>query len=518
MENWKRLQSAMAAHGIDGLLASRSRTVVNISGARRIPLRGDDGPSPTLVLTLQGPPQLCTPDPDGALHLPADHVHAMPFDPDWLPRVLAGWLGAAADGVIALEEVSPAALARLRVALPNAQFVDAAGVLAGTDPDEHAYRNRSSSGGVRYDPAPLTAARRERIDAAQARAGIEMLVLSVPFSVRGYSGAFMAPDPRGPFTSYTPLVVVGDELLDDGPALDSPDVVDRLPASGRVGIDRVTPGLLTVLTEARPDVEFVDASMALGAIAGPKTPAELAVLHAGSLLTERAVTATLQGIRPGTTGREAADALLAHGAELGLGEPHIDPVWVTLPEHAIDFPRRGPWSDAPPWSQLTTDRRLERGDRLFLDTGFLHHGYVTDVGATFIVGRDATPDEENLALQWSEIADRVTDAMRVGNTAADLRAAALDGWTGSVPPWPYGLYVAHGIGFGTVEAPLAGTSLGPDAERAMPIQAGTVHMIEPMIYADGGGGFRAERCVHVTETGPEIWTDVPIGRLLSTGA
>jgi Xaa-Pro dipeptidase len=517
VENWKRLQSAMAARGIDALLAAHSRTVVGVSGARRIPLRGDDGPSPTLVLTLEGPPQLCTPDPDGALHLPADHVHAMPFDPEWLPSRLPGWLGDAAHGVVALEDVSPATLARLRVALPDARFIDAAGVLAGTDPDDEAFRHRSTAGGVRYDPAPLTAARRERIDAAQARAGIDMLVLNTPFSVRGYTGAFMAPDHRAPFTSYTPLVTVGDDLLDDAPALDAPEVVDRLPRNGRVGLDRVTPGLLTVLTEARPNVEFVDASMALIGIAGPKSAVELAVLHEGSLLTEQAVTATLRGIRPGTTGRDAADALLERGTALGLGEPHIDPVWVTLPEHAIDWPRRGPWSDAPPWSQLTTDRRFERGDRLFLDTGFLHHGYVTDVGATFIVGRDATPDEENLALQWSEIADRVTDAMRVGNTAFDLRAAALDGWTGPGVPWPHGLYVAHGIGFGSIEAPLAGTSLGPEAERHMPLQAGTVHMIEPMVYADGGGGFRAERCVHITETGPEIWTDVPVGRLLSTG-
>ncbi len=518
MENWEQLQSAMAARGIDALLAVNSRTVVAVSGARRIPLRGDDGPGPSLVLTLDGPPQMCTPDPDGALHLPADHVHAMSFDPDWVPRHLPEWLGAAAHGVVALEPVSPATLARLRVALPDAELIDAAGLLAGTEPEADGNPHRGNSDGVRHDPAPLTAARRERIDVAQARAGIDMFVLNTPFGVRGYAGAFMGADHRAPFTSYTPLVVVGDELLDDGPALDSPAVVDRIPASGRIALDRVTPGLLTVLSDARPHVEFVDASMALAAINGPKSLAELAVLHEGSLLTEQAVTATLRSIRPGTTGRDAADALLRHGIDLGLGEPHIDPVWVALPDNAADFPRRGEWSDAPPWSQLTTDRRLETGDRLFLDTGFLHHGYVTDVGATFIVGRDATPDEAQLALQWSEIADRVTDAMRVGNTAADLRAAALDGWTGGGVPWPHGLYVAHGIGFGSVEPPFAGTAMGVDAERMMPLQAGTVCMIEPMVYADGIGGFRAERCVHITDAGPETWTDVPIGQLLSTGA
>src|SRR5712672_3534979 len=100
----------------------------------------------------------------------------------------------------------------------------------------------------------------------------------------------MGPDRRAPFTSYTPLVSIGDELLDDGPALDSPAIVDRLPHSGRVGLDRVTPGLLSALTEARPQIEFVDAAMVLSAIAGPKSAAELAVLHKGSLLTEQAVT------------------------------------------------------------------------------------------------------------------------------------------------------------------------------------------------------------------------------------
>src|SRR5258708_36048694 len=112
----------MAAHGIDALLAVNSRTVVAVSGARRIPLRGDDGPSPTLVLTLDGPPQICTPDPDGALDLPADRVHPMSFDPEWVPTRLPEWLGAAAHGVVAPEAGAPAPLARPRVALPAAQF------------------------------------------------------------------------------------------------------------------------------------------------------------------------------------------------------------------------------------------------------------------------------------------------------------------------------------------------------------------------------------------------------------
>jgi Xaa-Pro aminopeptidase len=148
-----------------------------------------------------------------------------------------------------------------------------------------------------------------------------------------------------------------------------------------------------------------------------------------------------------------------------------------------------------------------------LDAGCFETGYVTDFGATYVAGREPTAAEQSLPRRWTEVADRVTAAVRPGATAADLRAAALDGWTEPEPPWPFGLYVAHGVGFGGVVPPFAGTDLGVDIERTMVLTPGDVLMIEPYVYEDGVGGFRAERCVAVVDGGHEVWTTLPIERL-----
>ena len=94
---------------------------------------------------------------------------------------------------------------------------------------------------------------------------------------------------------------------------------------------------------------------------------------------------------------------------------------------------------------------------------------------------------------------------------ADLRTAALEGWDGAQPPWPFGLYVAHGVGFSGVEPPFAGTDLGIDAERAMPVVESQVLMVEPYVFHHEVGGYRAERCVLVTADGCEVWSDLPVG-------
>jgi Xaa-Pro aminopeptidase len=40
-----------------------------------------------------------------------------------------------------------------------------------------------------------------------------------------------------------------------------------------------------------------------------------------------------------------------------------------------------------------------------------------------------------------------------------------------------------------------------------------VLMVEPYIFDDGVGGYRAERCVAVTESGADVWTTLPIEQL-----
>jgi hypothetical protein len=38
-------------------------------------------------------------------------------------------------------------------------------------------------------------------------------------------------------------------------------------------------------------------------------------------------------------------------------------------------------------------------------------------------------------------------------------------------------------------------------------------MVEPFVFGDGVGGYRAERSVAVTDSGAEVWTTLPIEQL-----
>jgi Xaa-Pro aminopeptidase len=411
-------------------------------------------------------------------------VHPIAFDPTAFARALPRWIGSVPKR-IAMDRAAPSAFAALAAAFPSATIVDAEPALGPLPP--------AATGGV-VDDDEVVAPRRARALATAAAQGIDGWWLRTPEAIRLLTGRAGA-------------ALVGDTLLDEA---DVEAALTALPRHGRIAVDRLTPTERMRLTQ-RFDV--VDAGGMLLAGSIPRAPTEVATLREGYLRTERAVVRARRTWAVGMTERECSDVLAREAALLGL-QPHIDHVVTVIPRDRAAVPwLRGEWAGRAPWRQLTSERVIERGDLVGLDAGCFHNGYVTDFGATYIAGRDPTTAEAKLARRWTELADRVTDAIRPGATAADLRAAALDGWSAGEPPWPCGLYVAHGVGFGGVVPPFAGTDLGVDVERTMVLTPGDVLMIEPYVHEDGGGGFRAERCVAVTTDGHDVWTTLPIEQL-----
>ncbi len=492
---WGAAQAAMAELGIDGLLLSGVTAQEAIGGHRRIAVFQSDPPGPAFVLTRSGPPHVCTPDPEGALHLPAGHVHPIPFDGGAFARALPTWLGPAAGGRVALDRAAPGVYAMVATALPGATLIDATALLEqlGIGPT---VRDRTSA----RDPDAVVDVRRARVRAAADGVEADTWWCTTPEAIRMISGV------RGPDAA----AVVGDRLLADA-SCDA--ALEYLPSRGRVAVDRITLADQARLRAARPELEIVDAGALVLAGSTPRSGGEVALLREGYRRTELAVEATRRAFRSGATERDCAAALTDAGTQLGL-EPHIEHVFTVGPRGRDAVPwLRGEWKGRAPWRQLSSGRVIEPGDLVALDAGFFFEGYITDFGWTFVVDREPTRAEQSLARRWTEVADRVTDAIRPGATAADLRAAALEGWAAPEPPWPFGLYVAHGIGFGGVVPPFAGTDLGVDAERTMVLRPGDVLMIEPYVYEDGVGGYRAERGAAVTDTGSEVWTTLPVERL-----
>jgi Xaa-Pro aminopeptidase len=470
---WTAYQERLRAAGGTALLVTRAAAAAAVGGHERIAVYQSDPPFPSVFLPLEGAPHVCTPDPDGATHLPADHVHPVLFDPAVLAARVPEWLGDAAAGPVFVDVSSPGAYERLRAVLPGVELRDASSILGSSTPSSPREPDRSE----------VAAARRARFLDVAARAGVDGWSLRTPEAARA---AGVEP------------VAHAD--------------VDALPDSGRVAVDRISLDELEELRAAHPHVEWVDSGPLVAAAALPRSAAELAVMRDGARRSERALLDALPSIEIGMTERETRVVLRAAARAVGLHSDHIDHVFRVIPRDRAAAPwLRGSWSGRAPWMQLTGEHRIAVGDHLAVDLGFWFEGAMTDVGWTLLVGREPDPGEQSLARDWLEVADRVTEAVRPGATAADLRTAALDGWTGEQPPWPFGLYVAHGVGFSGVEPPFAGTDLGIEAERAMPVVEGQVLMVEPYVFRDGAGGYRAERCLCVTADGCEVWSELPVG-------
>jgi Xaa-Pro aminopeptidase len=283
-------------------------------------------------------------------------------------------------------------------------------------------------------------------------------------------------------------------------------LLDLLPERGRVAIDRLSVDNLNQLTASRPKLDLVDAGVLLAQARTPLDPDEIAVMTAALGLTEGAFLASIRNV-DGCTERELACRFQRAAFDAGL-ELQTETVFSVLPRRSTDAAwKRGDWADAAPYRGRTTDRLVSAGDIVAFDGGGDLNGYASDLGWCFLAGDPTpSPEQHELSRRWDEVAHRVIDAARPGATSAELEAAARSGWEGSDVPWPRSLYVAHGIGTDVAQPPFAGADDGTAT-----IDVGHVLMVEPYVYVEGLGGYRAEYCIAVEAAGTRILNSQPVG-------
>ena len=90
--------------------------------------------------------------------------------------------------------------------------------------------------------------------------------------------------------------------------------------------------------------------------------------------------------------------------------------------------------------------------------------------------------------------------VRPGATLGDIGRAAR-AVEPEETPWLPQFYLAHGTGLESAEMPMIGTDLGSAFDDGYELVAGMVLVFEPVIWADGVGGYRAEEIVAVTDDG-----------------
>jgi len=272
---------------------------------------------------------------------------------------------------------------------------------------------------------------------------------------------------------------------------------------GRIGVDDATPamrrGLDGALTRLGGRIELVDAGHALGAARLRKTLDELACIRMAQRANEAAIAATWPLVAPGTRASELTARFSAEARRLGVHGSALDPIWQVMPTPG----REASWTTTGglAFPLVAADRILREGDVVWVDTGLVVHGYVSDYGATWPVSISRRPSvaQANAFARWCEVVAAVVERIAPGVRGIELVEAATKA-AGGERPWPPHFYLAHGIGLESAEGPLVGTDLGPEADHGLVLEPGMVLVLEPELF-DDEGGFRGEVVVAVTEGG-----------------
>jgi Xaa-Pro aminopeptidase len=375
------------------------------------------------------------------------------------------------------------------------------------------------------DQPALCAARIARLRAALAADGHDALLLTTAGSVRYASGtvpphgdsSVEAAYPFAAVVTARTVHVLGldaarvpagvDALpLPRGTKAAAATIADLVGGARRIGVERLPLGLADALADALPQALLAPAERTVLAARAIKLPDEIVLLREAQRLNEDAIAEVLPAIVPGIREVELTGAFLAAMARRGVTACHVEPIWCVVPRRAADAPWTFP--GGPPYRELPDDRPLARGDQVMIDTGMLHRGYMSDFGCTWICGGDPAPADRRLRARWETIVDAVVAACRPGATGAALHRAALAANDGR-RSWPVPLYLAHGIGIGGVEPPFVGTDLGLIAEQDMVLEAGMVLVLEPYVWEEGEGGYRAEQMITITTSGCERLSSPP---------
>lgn len=189
------------------------------------------------------------------------------------------------------------------------------------------------------------------------------------------------------------------------------DAIRELGASGTdVAVDRLgTPGFLAL---ERRGVSIRDSAPVTQEARRIKTPAERSLLERNGLLIVEMLTAFERSLAPGLSERELL-AVLVDAMVRGGGE-YLATTTVCS------------GSNTNPWRAEVTDRRVEEGDLVFVDTDTVGiEGMFSCVSRTFPVGIDAArPEHRDTYRAAHDWLLEMTSLVRPGITCAELAAAA----------------------------------------------------------------------------------------------
>ena len=244
----------------------------------------------------------------------------------------------------------------------------------------------------------------------------------------------------------------------------------------------------TVLRNAFPDADWVDALFVLERQRVKKSPDELKLLKYASEAVIESMKAVIAAAKPGITKAEVVEALRREETNRGLTFEYC------LITAGTSFNR------AP------SDQKWEKGEVMSIDSGGNYHGYIGDVCRMAIQGE---PDAElnDLLAEIEQIQRAAMKPIRAGAMGKDIYAAAAP-LVAKSKHHNHMEFLAHGMGLVSHEAPRL-TARGPvpypadDAER--PLEAGAVISVETTLMHPTRGFIKLEDTVVATDTGHDVY-------------
>ena len=282
---------------------------------------------------------------------------------------------------------------------------------------------------------------------------------------------------------------------------------DLAPDAERVAVDELTGSMQRAEARLFPAGAPASADDVIGTAKLTKTPDELGFLRIALRITEEAIASVQEALAPGVRQIDLTARFLHRVFDLGADANILDPIWQVMPDRLAD----GPWTThgdiACPL--LSTERELAEGDVVWVDTGISYGGFASDFGRTWIVGAEPSARQHEQFRAWRRILDAVLAVTRAGATGAELTAAARAASGDGRQPWMEHFYLGHGLGIESAEPPFIGTDLGDAYDARQVLAAGTVLVLEPLIWEDGASGYRSEEVIVITDEGFISLTDYP---------
>jgi Xaa-Pro dipeptidase len=265
---------------------------------------------------------------------------------------------------------------------------------------------------------------------------------------------------------------------------------DRGVGAGKIGMEeRVRFFIYDGVRQELPGAQFVSATPITAGCRMIKSPAEIALMQQANDITLQAIGASFKTLKEGMTTQQLSgnvgDATTKLGGK-GDGALVIFGKYTAFPHGSVQ------------------PQKLREGDIVLVDAGCTVDGYTSDITRTTVFGKPTQRQRDVWEIE-KRAQSAAFAAAQIGATCESVDAAARKAIAAAgfgpdykVPGLPH--RTGHGIGLDGHE--WTNFVRGNTTK----IQPGMCFSDEPTIAIYGEFGIRLEDCLHITESGPKMFT------------